>query len=191
MFKVIEQAPQVAPVAPIPYHGASSAASVASAYSYAQSYAAGYGYGGSSHSHSHSHSGGSNYNEQLNAILPQIIQLVLQEDSLGGGGGGGYGNIDDINGQLINTFGRKGKAIIMRADQAQGAFFKSGHVVQRGTLKVMRVQDQQQQKSGGGGGGASGGGWSSGGSSSSSSSGGWSSGGASSGGWSSAQPAGW
>ncbi|XP_017850050.1 glycine-rich cell wall structural protein 2, partial [Drosophila busckii] len=133
VYKIIEQSAPVVPVAPIAYHAAGHAQSYAAGH--AQSYAAGHGYGGG-----HSQS-------QLNAILPQIIQLVLQEDAYGrgAGGGGGYGNVAAINGQLIDTFGHKGNAIIMRADQAQGAFFKSGHVVQRGTLKVMRVQQQQQQ----------------------------------------------
>nr|XP_032295654.1 glycine-rich cell wall structural protein 1.8 [Drosophila virilis] len=184
VYKVIEHS---APAAPVAYHANSGG----SDYAYGQSYAAGHGYGGGDASY---------HNQQLKAILPQIIQLVLQEDALyggGGGGGGGYGNVDAINSQLIDTFGHRGKAIIMRADKAQGAFFKSGHVVQRGTLKVMRVEENQAggvsnagwSKGGasGGGGGGGGGGWSSGGSAG----GGWSSGGASSGGWSNAQPAGW
>ncbi|XP_001991981.2 glycine-rich cell wall structural protein 2, partial [Drosophila grimshawi] len=135
VFKVIEHA---APAAGIAYHG-NSGGSSGGGYSYGQSYASGHSYGG-----------GGYQSHQLNAILPQIIQLVLQEDALygggGGGGGGGYGNVDAINGQLIDTFGQRGKAIIMRAEKAQGAFFKSGHVVQRGTLKVMRVQENQQQQ---------------------------------------------
>ncbi|KAL7745307.1 hypothetical protein ACLKA6_015331 [Drosophila palustris] len=172
VYKVIEH--PVAPVAPVAYHAASGGAGY--------SYAAGHGYGSASSSSSSSY----HSSQQLNAILPQIIQLVLQEDALHGGAGGahgahgshgGYGNVDALNGQLIDAFGHKGKAIIMQADKAQGAYFNSGHVVQRGTLKLMKVSEQQQQVAPGG----SAGGWSQGGASH----GGWSQGGsASSGGWS-------
>lgn len=157
-------APQVITV--ILDNGLDGAHAGSDGYGYGDGYASGHGYGSfdSGHDHggeaqifkvitqssgdSHGHSYGSSYasgyshggsysvNSQLNDILPQILQVILEDDDAYGAGGGG-----DLNSQLIAHFGQQGKAVITRSNGRANSLYSGGHVVQKGELKVMRVQE--------------------------------------------------
>lgn len=132
-------------------------AAVSQGYSHGQSYASHHqnyapvqSYGGG---HGHGSSGGFS----LDAILPQILQLVLEGGDSGFGGSGGSSGGGGYNDQLIAHYGTKGSGIARRSNGKMNSYYKSGHVVESGTLKVMRVHESTSQRSSSSAGGAAGG----------------------------------
>lgn len=126
-----------------------------------QVYAAGYKTYGNDHGYGQAQAlggGGGGNGFSLESILPQILQIVLQDNAYGGGFGGSAAD-GQYNQQLIAHFGQKGKVTVMMNDGSKSSYFKGGHVVQKGTLKVTRVeQNGLQGKSGGASAAAAGGG---------------------------------
>ena len=92
-----------------------------------QSYAGNTAYGYASRSNHAS--------KQFYALLPQILQIILEQDGVAG-----VGRSSTHYRQLVDAYGLSGKAIITRNEGAPSADLHGGHVVERGLLEVKSVE---------------------------------------------------
>lgn len=87
-----------------------------------------------SYASSYNHVGYDSFSSQLNAILPQILDLILGQN--------GGGSASDLHNQLVSHFGHSGKAYITPANGRSNSYYSSGHVVEKGVLEVTRLEGE-------------------------------------------------